>query len=78
MGLHVNLQQLPVAVVFNPQNVELCSVGCDLEAERGQGNGDVGDDAVNVETHVVVVGVEVLFDGVKFDGDETVGDVSVG
>jgi len=57
--------------------VEARDVGHDLEPQGSERHSDVGPHAVNVQAEVVVVGVEVLLHGVKFDGKDLVGAVAV-
>lgn len=57
--------------------MEARDVGRDLEPQGSERHGDDGPHAVNVQAEVVVVGVEVLLHGVKFDGEDLVGAVAI-
>lgn len=78
MRCHKYVEHLACAVILHPENVVFGAVGCEVESELGQGNTGFGPYAVDVESDVVIVGVEVLLHGVQFDRDELVRGVSVG
>lgn len=72
------VEQFACAIILYPDYIEFGTVWGDLDPKLRQRDINFGSDAVDIESDVVVVGVEVLLHGVQFDGDDLVGGVAVG
>ena len=64
-------------VELDPHHVKLGALRGQLDAQWGQRHGFVRSNAIDVETHVVVVRVEILLECVQLDGNELVVGVAV-